>query len=143
MEVIDITRKVHIPISELQFRFTRSSGPGGQNVNRVSTRVELLFDMANSSLDQEAKALLREKLRTRLTANSLLRIVSQESRSQWKNKQSAIERFRSILKNALRITKKRLPTSASRASKEARLSSKKGRGRVKRLRKFDLEKELT
>lgn len=138
MNVVYINSRVQIPLSELQFRFTRSGGPGGQNVNRVSTRVELVFDMQHSpSLDPASREMVRSSLRSKLDSRGTLRVVSQESRSQWKNKQTAIEKFAFIIRRALRPTKHRTPSTATRSSKERRLAEKKRRGANKKLRKID------
>jgi ribosome-associated protein len=96
----------------------------------------------HSSLDEETKELFRRKLRSKLSYEGSLRIVSQESRSQWKNKQTAIEKFVLLLKHALRPEKPRRPTGATRSSIEVRLGRKKGRGRVKKMRRIDLRSEL-
>jgi len=137
MDLLRISPSLALPISELRFRFSRSGGPGGQNVNRVSTRVELLFDVRNSSIPTVAKALLLQRLNRRVDSEGLLRIVSQESRSQWKNKQTAIEKFSRLLAKALQVEERRIPTRATKGSSEARLRRKKGRGVSKRLRRKD------
>ncbi len=142
METLYINSRIQIPQSELRFRFSRSGGPGGQNVNRVSTRVELLYDLVHSSLDPESKGILRKKLSSRLSYDGIIRIVSQESRSQWKNKQTATEKFVDLLKRAMRPQKSRVPTRVTRNSIETRLVRKKGRGEIKKLRKVDMRKEL-
>ncbi|MGA7161722.1 MAG: alternative ribosome rescue aminoacyl-tRNA hydrolase ArfB [Bacteroidota bacterium] len=142
MDNVVVNDKIQIPLSELRFRFSRSGGPGGQNVNRVSTRVELIFDLQNSSLDAETKEIIRSKLQSKLDSAQCLHVVSQESRSQWKNKQDTIEKFASLLKKVTRPMKHRTPTAASKSSKIARLDAKKGRGRLKKMRKINLEKEL-
>ena len=142
METLYINSRIQIPQSELRFRFSRSGGPGGQNVNRVSTRVELLYDLVHSSLDPDSKGILRKKLSSRLSYDGIIRIVSQESRSQWKNKQTATEKFVDLLKRAMRPQKSRVPTRVTRNSIETRLVRKKGRGEIKKLRKVDLRKEL-
>ena len=142
MNVVYINSRIQIPPSELRFRFTRSGGPGGQNVNRVSTRVELVFDMQHSpSLDLEAKEMLRSSMRSKLDSRGTIRVVSQESRSQWKNRQTAIEKFEYILRRALRPEKHRTPSTATRSSKEKRLAAKKQRGESKKLRGYDPEIE--
>jgi ribosome-associated protein len=144
MNVVYINSRIQIPLSELHFRFTRSGGPGGQNVNRVSTRVELVFDMQHSpSLDPASREMLRSGLRSKLDSRGTLRVVSQESRSQWKNKQTAIEKFEYILRRALRPAKHRTPSTATRSSKEKRLTEKKQRGESKKLRQFDSGSEFS
>jgi len=144
MNVVYINSRIQIPLSELHFRFTRSGGPGGQNVNRVSTRVELVFDMQHSpSLDLESKEMLRSAMRSKLDSRGTIRVVSQESRSQWKNKQTAIEKFAYIVRRALRPAKHRTPSTATRSSKEKRLAEKKQRGESKKLRRFDSGSEFS
>jgi len=142
MEPIVINDKIRIPFSELHFRFSRSGGPGGQNVNRVSTRVELIFDVHASSLDRETKEALLSKLRSKIDSGGRLRIVSQESRSQWKNREAAVEKFISLLSSATKKAKKRTPTKATIGGREGRIFEKKGRGKLKKSRKIDLREEL-
>ena len=142
MNTIFINDRIQIPFSDLQFRFSRSGGPGGQNVNKVSTRVELIFDVRGSSLDHETKESLLSKLHLKLDSTGCFRVVSQESRSQWKNKQDAIEKFIFLLQKVTRPVKHRTPTAATKSSRNARLASKKGRGEVKKMRRIDLNKEL-
>jgi ribosome-associated protein len=130
-----IQRDLSIPLSELEFVTSRSSGPGGQNVNKLETRVEIRFDIGNSrSLSEEQKALIHKKLRGRIDRNGVLRMVSQESRSQWKNKQIALEHLADLLKKALRPSKKRMRTYPSAASQRRRLEAKRRRSELKRLR---------
>jgi ribosome-associated protein len=113
-------------------------------VNRVSTRVELVFDMQHSpSLDLESKEMLRSAMRSKLDSRGTIRVVSQESRSQWKNKQTAIEKFAYIVRRALRPAKHRTPSTATRSSKEKRLAEKKQRGESKKLRRFDSGSEFS
>lgn len=133
--VIRITSTVGIGEEELAFRFTRSGGPGGQNVNKVSSRVELLFDVKNSpSLTDEEKARVMHALRSRLDADGVLRLASQESRSQWKNRQRVVEKFAALMRTALSRPKARKATASTKVSKAARLEWKKRRGAKKKLR---------
>jgi ribosome-associated protein len=112
--------------SELKFRTSRSSGPGGQSVNKLSTKVELLFDVWNSKvLSEEQKETLSEKLKNRINSDGILQLSSEETRSQLKNKEFVIERFFQLLNKALKPEKKRIPVKPSKASKEKRLKSKK------------------
>jgi len=112
--------------SELKFRTSRSSGPGGQSVNKLSTKVELLFDVCNSKvLFEEQKETLSEKLKNRINSDGILQLSSEETRSQLKNKEFVIERFFQLLNKALKPEKKRIPVKPSKASKEKRLKSKK------------------
>ncbi|HTR81664.1 MAG TPA: alternative ribosome rescue aminoacyl-tRNA hydrolase ArfB [Bacteroidota bacterium] len=142
MESLVINKKVRIPFSDLHFRFSRSGGPGGQNVNRVSTKVELIFDVRRSSLDAETKENIISSLAHKLSSDGTLRIVSQESRSQWKNRQNAIQKLTTLLATALRPVKHRQKTAATKSSQEARLTRKKERSGVKKLRSVDIRKEL-
>lgn len=122
--------------TELKFRTSRSSGPGGQSVNKVSTKVELLFDVWNSNiLSEEQKEIITTKLKNRINTDGILYISSDETRSQLKNKELVIERFMNLLEDALKPIKKRKPTKPSKASKEKRLKTKKIKSDKKDLRK--------
>jgi len=135
-----ISPSLKIPIAELQFRTSRSGGPGGQNVNKLETRVELLFDVARSpSLSEHLRQRLLNYLAHQLDSSGVLRIVAQDSRSQWKNKQLAIEKFTAILKSAMIVRKKRISTKPTKTARESRLRSKKVRSETKRLRKIVVE----
>lgn len=124
-----------IPSHEFRFRTSRSGGPGGQNVNKLETRVELLFDVKNSSvLNDDQRKLVLEKLSSRIDEEGVLRIVVQESRSQWENKQLAIKKLHQVLQKALKPQKPRVKTKPTRSSRERRLEGKKKRGGTKRLR---------
>lgn len=133
--MLEITPNCRIPVSELKFQFARSGGKGGQNVNKVETKVELSFDVADSpSLSDSQRHRLLEMLRSRLDTSGVLRIVSQESRSQWKNREEAVRKFVEVLKKALKPRKKRIATKVSHVSKEKRLDQKKRRGAIKKMR---------
>ena len=124
-----------IPLSELRFQFARSGGKGGQNVNKVETKVELLFDVAGSpSLSDSQRSRLLETLGSRLDSSGVLRIIAQESRSQWKNREHAVHKFIEVLKKALQPRKKRVATKVSHTAKEKRLDQKKRRGAIKKIR---------
>ena len=113
-------------ISELQFKAVRSSGAGGQNVNKVSSKVVLTFNLnASQSLTEEEKLLLAEKLKSKLTSEGLLILNCDEDRSQLKNKEIVIKRFLKLIQNALIIPKKRKPTKIPRSVIEKRLKSKR------------------
>ena len=121
---------------ELQFSASRSSGPGGQNVNKVNTRVELRFHIASSALlSEEEKIRLLEKLAKKINSEGELILVSQTERSQLKNKEKVTERFYSLLTRALTPRKKRKPTKPSQASKEERLEEKRKQAEKKERRK--------
>jgi ribosome-associated protein len=131
--VIEIRNGLAIPEDEVTFVFSRSGGPGGQNVNKVATRVTLLFDVANArSLTQEQKARILDRLRTRVSAAGVLRVVCQITRSQAANRAAAVERFAGLLREALRRPKPRSATRVTAAEKARRLEKKRRRSRVKR-----------
>ena len=127
-----VTRSVVLPLSEIELRVSRSSGPGGQHANTSETRVEAVFDV-------EASAALTENQKHRVIAKagSILRAIAQDERSQLRNRELAIDRLVARLAEALRVERKRVPTRPSRAAKEQRLDTKKWRGATKRLRRVD------
>jgi ribosome-associated protein len=134
--MIQITDTISIPLSELLFRFSRSSGPGGQHVNKADTRVELLFDVANSpSLTDDQRRLVMRRLPTRIDGKGVLHVVAQQTRSQQQNRDLAIERFKELLANALKPRKRRKKTKPSQEAKERRLRAKNQRGELKKLRR--------
>ncbi|MBS1529242.1 MAG: aminoacyl-tRNA hydrolase [Bacteroidetes bacterium] len=111
---------------EVVFKASRSGGKGGQNVNKVSTKVELLFDVAQSALfSDEEKQLLFQKLQSRLNRDGYVQVMSEEERSQFMNKEKALEKLHLILARALHQPKKRKATKPSKAAKAARLENKK------------------
>ncbi len=139
---ISISKSLKIPSAELQFKTSRSGGPGGQNVNKLETRVELLFNVANSStIPEHIRQRLLNNLTSQLDSSGVLHIVAQDTRSQWKNKQLAIERLSNLLKSALIIHKKRIATKPTHTAREVRLRIKKARSQTKRMRKVVVEKE--
>lgn len=129
-ESIQVTRSVSIPRFEIELRFSRSSGPGGQHAQKSDTRVEATFDVEASAALTEA-----QKRRVIAKAGPVLRAVAQDERSQWRNRELATERLVEALREALRIPRKRKPTKPSKAARERRLEAKKRRGQVKRLRR--------
>ena len=132
---IDIMPGLRIPPGEVKFLFTRSGGPGGQNVNKVSTRVELLYDLSSSSaLTDRQKAQVRAALRSRIGFDGVLRIQAQESRSQWQNRLHATEKLAALLRLALRPRKKRVSSRPTAGSREDRFRTKKKKGAIKRSR---------
>jgi len=121
---------------EFLFSATRSSGPGGQNVNKVSTKVELRFNISTSALLSDTeKQILFDKLSNKINSDDELILVSQSERSQLKNKEKVIEKFYQLLDKALTPKKKRLRTSPTRASKEKRLEGKRIQSMIKESRK--------
>lgn len=134
-EFIEVMDGLRIPDHEVSFVFVRSGGPGGQNVNKVSTRVELLFDIgASRSLDAGQKSILRAALRNRTGSGGILRIRSDASRSQWTNRQDVLRKFSRLLARALQPVKKRALSGPTRASRAERLAAKKRTGALKRSR---------
>ncbi len=134
-EFIEVMSGLRIPEREVSFQFARSGGPGGQNVNKVSTRVELLFDVgASSALSETQKSILLTTFRSRIDSGGVLRIRSDASRSQWKNRQDALRKFSLLLAGALRPVKKRASSKPTRASRAERLLAKKRTGALKRNR---------
>jgi ribosome-associated protein len=130
-----INHHVAIPWEELHFRFSRSGGPGGQNVNRVATRVELLFDLAGSpSLTEEQRQRARQVLASHLDAEGTLRLVADSTPSQWRNRQEVVRRFRALLRQALRVPRPRRATTPPPQAREERLAAKRHRSQVKRRR---------
>jgi ribosome-associated protein len=131
-ESLRIDSKVTIPLAELGFRFSRSSGPGGQHVQKSSTRVELLFDVANSpSLTDAQRARVLARLSGYVDSAGVLHLVSQSERSQVRNRQEVVARFQALMRKALKRRKRRKPTQPTAASQERRLRKKKRRGQVK------------
>lgn len=140
--MIRITDELTIPADELRFTASRSSGPGGQHVNKASTRVTLRFDLANSpSLTPDQKQLLIEQLPTRISKQGVLRVVSQKTRSQATNREIALERFAELLRQALEVRPKRKPTKIPATAKEKRIAHKKHRGHLKRERGWKVSRE--
>jgi ribosome-associated protein len=134
-DVLQINDKVSIPLAELSFRFSRSSGPGGQHVQKSSTRVELLFDVANSpSLTEAQRARVLERLAGYVDSAGVLHLVAQSERSQVRNREQVVARFEALLRKALKRRKRRKPTKPTTASRERRLSEKRQRSRVKEWR---------
>ncbi len=136
MSGIRLSRKVSIPENEIEFRASRSGGPGGQGVNTTASKVELRFDVdASPSLSDEQKRLLHERLGNRITDDGVFILQSSEERSQHRNREAALSRFQSLVGEAIKPPKRRKKTRPSRAAKRRRLENKRHRGRVKELRK--------
>jgi Protein chain release factor B len=135
--VIRITDDVVIDDREVEERFVRASGPGGQNVNKVSTAVELRFDVRASSLSSAMKDRLLALAASRVTADGVLLIDSREHRTQARNREAARERLVELIAQAARTPRRRKATRPGRAAREKRLDAKKLRGQVKALRRRD------
>lgn len=134
--MLDISPALRVPVAELEYRASRSGGPGGQHVNTSSTRVELWWDVAGSpALTDEQRRHLLARLASRLDGAGRLRLVSSGTRSQLRNRQEVTERFRDIVARALVVPKPRKRTKPSRAAKAARLEGKRRRGATKRDRR--------
>jgi ribosome-associated protein len=129
--MISITSDISIDERELEERFVRASGPGGQNVNKVATAVELRFDVRGSSLPQGMKDRLEKIAGSRLSADGILLIDSREHRTQTKNREAARARLVGLLQQAAIKPRKRRPTKPGAGAREKRLESKKRRGRIK------------
>jgi len=129
-ESIRVTRSVVLPPGEIAFRFSRSSGPGGQHAQKSETRVEALFDVESSTALTEA-----QKRRVLARAGPVLRAVAQDERSQARNRELAQERVVEQLRQALKVERRRVPTKPSEAARQRRLEDKRRRSRTKRLRR--------
>lgn len=136
MADIRLSRRVRVPEHELEFRTSRSGGPGGQGVNTTASKVELRWDVdATQALAEWQKDLIRERLGNRMTDDGVLIIQASEERSQHRNREAALARFRSLVGEAIVPPKRRKRTRPSRAAKRRRLEDKRHRSRVKELRK--------
>jgi len=134
--VLAVNDTLLIPRSELDVRVSRSSGAGGQHVNKTSSRVEIFWNVLGSrARDEEQRARLRTKLASRLTSDGSVRVVASDMRSQSRNRDLAEERLAELIRRALVVPKKRRATRPTRASKEARLESKKLQSHKKRERR--------
>jgi ribosome-associated protein len=127
---IRVTRSVLLPIAEIELRFSRSSGPGGQHANTSETRVEAVFDVEGSKTLSTT-----QKRRVVKKAGPVLRAVAQDERSQTRNRELAVERLAATLREALRVERRRVATKPSAAARERRLEQKRRRSETKRLRR--------
>jgi ribosome-associated protein len=129
-ESIRVTRSVVLPLADVEFQVSRSSGPGGQHAQKSETRVVAVFDVEASSALTET-----QKRRVVAKAGPVLRAVAQDERSRTRNRELALERLVAALRAALHVERKRKPTKPTKASRERRLEQKKRRSRTKRLRR--------
>lgn len=136
--MIQISARVNISENELEWQFIRSSGAGGQNVNKVATAAQLIFDIQASSLPDFYKTRLLAKADHRITQSGKIIIKCQETRSQAMNRELALGQFIELVKSVNVTRKRRIATKPSRAAKQRRLDSKKKRGATKQLRKRDV-----
>lgn len=128
-KLLRITRTVEIPLDEIELRTSRSSGPGGQHAQKSETRVEAVFDVEGSSALSAS-----QRRRVLARAGPVVRAIAQDERSQWRNRELALERLAEALREALRIERPRRPTAPTPASRERRLDEKHRRGQTKKLR---------
>jgi ribosome-associated protein len=128
-ESIQVTSRLAIPLEEVELRYSRSSGPGGQHAQKTETRVEAVFDVARSATLSEA-----QKKRLTAEAGPVVRAVAQDERSQSRNRELALERLGEAIRAGVRVPRKRRPTKPTAASRERRLEGKKRRASVKRMR---------
>jgi ribosome-associated protein len=133
--MLEVTPALHIPETELSESFVRASGPGGQNVNKVASAVELRFDVTHSAMLSDAlRARLLARRDRRLTADGVLVIQANRFRDQARNREDARARLAEIIRAALHVPKRRVATKPTRASKERRITAKKKRAQHKQMR---------
>jgi ribosome-associated protein len=132
---LEINSRVSIARAELDFRFSRSSGPGGQHAQKSSTRVELRFDVANSpSLTDSQRVRVLERLAGYVDSAGVLHLTAQSERSQLRNREEVVARFQSLMRQALKRRKRRKPTKPSAKAKERRLKEKRHHSEIKKTR---------
>ena len=139
-DFLNVTPDLAVPRSELEYRASRSGGPGGQHVNTASTRIELLWNLTTSRvLSDEQRERLRLRLASRLDSTGSVRVVASNRRSQQQNRQAADERLAALVRHALHVPKRRRPTRPTKAANDKRISEKKHRGEIKRARQGDAD----
>ncbi len=139
MDIV-VNSQLIIPSSEIVYRTARSSGPGGQHVNKNETRVELVFDVLHSpSLNEAQRQRILSKLKNVIDSEGVLRLTAQSERSQLRNREAVTERFRQVLAAALHVPKQRRPTRPTAASQSRRLENKKRHGQIKQIRRHHFD----
>ena len=133
--MIYISHKIQLGNHEVQFHATHASGPGGQHVNKTSSAIQLKFDIQHSSLPREVKERLLKRHDHRISKDGVITIKAQEERSQLRNKEDAVHRLKLMIRDALKVPRRRIPTKPGKAAVQKRLDSKTRRGQVKQLRK--------
>jgi len=140
--MVRVLEDLEIPDEELTFTTSRSSGPGGQNVNKVNTRVTLLFDVGTSpSLSEEQRQIVGMHLSGRINREGVLRVTSQRHRTQLANREATVARFAELLREALIEEPERIPPTIPERAKQKRTKAKRHRSRLKRERSLDISDE--
>lgn len=135
-DVLEVTGRLRIPLQEFSYEFMRSSGPGGQNVNKVNTKVRLRWPVADSpSLQESLRQRILERYRRRINTEGELLVTSQRYRDQERNRNDCLEKLGALLREVAEAPRRRRPTRPTRASKERRLEGKRRRSRRKQLRR--------
>lgn len=131
-----VNRRLEIPLDEIEYSFSTSSGPGGQHANKAATRVDLAWNVDESRiLTDEDRRRLRSRFRNRIDSSGALRLSSDRHRSQWRNRADVTARLADLVAEALKPPKQRVATAPTRAAKERRLEAKRRRGAIKRNRR--------
>jgi len=137
---VRVNRRLEIPLDEIEFSFSTSSGPGGQHANKASTRVDLAWNVDDSRVLRDAERdRIRSRLRNRIDSSGALRLSSDRHRSQWRNRADVTARLADLVGEALKPPKQRVATAPTRAAKERRLEAKRRRSGIKRNRRVTFD----